>query len=73
MKRSRGGADGRDTAAQATSLGYSHQGQKSSDHAAELPKHPQIALEARTFLVRVTASVSAGQPWCTVKIVTNRG
>jgi len=28
---------------------------------------------ARTFWVRVTSSVSAGHPWCTVKIVTNRG
>ena len=28
---------------------------------------------ARTFWVRVTASVSAGQQQCTVKIVTNRG
>jgi hypothetical protein len=28
---------------------------------------------ARTFWVRVTSSVSAGHPQCTVKIVTNRG
>jgi hypothetical protein len=28
---------------------------------------------ARTFWVRATASVSAAQPQCTVKIVTNRG
>jgi len=28
---------------------------------------------ARTFWVRTTSNVSAGQPWCTVKIVTNRG
>jgi hypothetical protein len=25
-------------------LGYSHQGQEFSDHAAELRKHPQVAL-----------------------------
>ncbi len=30
-------------------------------------------LRARTFWVRAAASVSAGQPQCTVKIVTNRG
>ena len=30
-------------------------------------------LGARTFWVRATASVSAGQPQCTVKIVTNGG
>ena len=28
---------------------------------------------ARTFWVRATVSISAGQPQCTVKIVTNRG
>ena len=44
------------------SLGYSHQGQEFSDHAAELRKHPQVAPGARTFWVRATASVSAGQP-----------
>ena len=27
----------------------------------------------RTFWVRGTSSVSAGQLWCTVKVVTNRG
>jgi hypothetical protein len=30
-------------------------------------------LGARTFWVRAAANVSAGQPQCTVKIVTNRG
>jgi hypothetical protein len=30
-------------------------------------------LGARTFWVRAAANVSAGQPQCTVKILTNRG
>jgi len=55
------------------SLGYSHQGQEFSDHAGELRKHPKSSQGASTFWVRVKSSVSAGHPWCTVKIVTNRG
>ena len=54
-------------------LGYSHRGQEFSEHVAELPKHHQVVLGARTFWVRATSSVSGRQPWCTVKIVTNRG
>ena len=44
------------------SLGYSHQGQEFSDHAAELRKHPQVDPGSRTFWVRGTSSVSAGHP-----------